>query len=553
MTVNSSFTQKHFPLKASCLSTGKSIAALIALVMVVYSNTLFMYPVWDDSQSLNVKISSIADIVTIFTSDISPFSVNRFSTQFYRPVSVLIFSFDNFVWGNTVAGFHLTNICIHILATVLTFMLASKILTTKFSALSAALLYAVHPVHSEAVAWISARSDALCATLFFLAFYYYILFANKHKLSQIVISCCFFILALLTKEMAITLPGIILLYEICFENKSVREKFRWSLIYVAVTIPYLIMRLLVLPNAGTNNVPFSQRIYMAIDIVPTYFKTLFFPINQHVFHDIAINAYTFSHEAMISLLICVFIIMATFVLAKYDKILMFSIGWILITLLPVLNIVALLKPTPMAERYLYLPSFGFAILVGRSIFYIENIITDLKNKHKLTINNGSYNSLNIIFILSFIGLIIILSIATIQKNYRWHDNYSFANAFVIDVPNNSVAHYLLGDACKERNDLVRAEQEWEKSLKLAPDNYLALNQLGVFYYLQNDMQTSKQFLEQAVHFSPNFAEAHYNLALTLEGMNDLDAARRHYIIFLDNVPKELRPLVPEVKQKVSRK
>ncbi|MFQ5962249.1 MAG: hypothetical protein ACE5MG_12715, partial [Candidatus Methylomirabilales bacterium] len=210
---------------------------------------------------------------------------------YYRPVMNLSFYFDRILWGMNPAGFHITNVLLHILNTLLVFALASFLIGGRIIPFLAGLFFAVHPVHTESLDLIQGRSDLLCSFFFLYSLLLFIQFIHRstEKSSPFLYAAslvmCF--LSLLTKEMAATLPLILLLYSVVFRKpaqirgRTISPCLLSAPFFVVLGI-YLLLRVWILgapstpANLGSSLLP---RLLLIPQAFMTYIKLLLWPFS----------------------------------------------------------------------------------------------------------------------------------------------------------------------------------------------------------------------------------------------------------------------------------
>lgn len=526
---------------------------IIALVSIaVYSNTLFIDFAYDDLTQIleNNHIKSLENIPSMFISDVWAGKKDGFS-PYYRPVFTLSLAIDYFIWGESPSGYHLTNILLHAMVSVMFYILALKILNSEIAAITAGLVFAVHPVHAEAIAWASGRNEPLSALFMFASLYLYILYKERNKTQYIALSLFLFFTALLSKEMAITLPVIIFLYELCFRKGTIKQKIQLPVWYGLIAVFYLIIRMTILSHTSWVEAPLLWRLYTLPGVFLEYLLALIFPFNLKVFYDIPFQETFFSSAVIVPFLISFAIILVIVVSLRYDKKLFFSLLWIFAALTPVLNIIAQVTPALMADRYLYIPSGGFSLAAGIVFAKVSGLsgrIHDISdNQTALTAHNKS-PKIKMAAGLLIIGILFIL---TFQRNYLFKDQFSFITRMVNDAPEYFGGHYDLGliyinqgrfdEAEKELEYALKlqplfgkasinlgsiyfrqkrfdeAEREFQKVLQIGPDYpmaYLALYNLGCVYFKQRRFEDAISAFQQALKLKPDYADAHYNLGVT---------------------------------------
>jgi len=500
---------------------------LIALVcLAVYSNTLFMDFVWDDLPQIkeNVLITSLENIPRFFTTEVwKGVKGGDNITPYYRPVFTLSLALDYFFWKLNPFGYHLTNILLHLLVTAGVYILSVRLLKDKTAALFSGLVFSVHPVHSEAVSWISARNESLAALFMFSSFYLYILFKEKGKVRHIGISLVLFFLALLSKEMAITLPALLFLFELCFGTGTWKKKLKLPVLYGTMIVPYLVARTMVLDISSWQNEPVLWRIYTSIGIVANYLRLLILPVDLKVFYDIPVQKTLLGPDVIIPLLLLSAVFTAAVVfLRKYDKRLFFGLLWIFIAIIPVSGLPVLLLPAPMAERYLYMPSAGFAIAVGAGLSML------MTKTRKAVGPPSSGLKKDVIIKLMATSLIFLFFILNFQRNYIWKDQFSFANNVVKDAPNYPGGHNDLGVEYVKMDKFDEAIREFQSALSLRPEDSEALNNLSIVYRKLSRYDEAIKALRDSVRINPRNAKAFNSFGLVYTDLGRFNDAIQEF-------------------------
>ena len=219
---------------------------LIALVgFAVYANSLNGAFIWDDGHLVedNLYIRDWAMVPRFFTEGMAAGSDAPTLYSFYRPLQLISYTLDHSVWSLDPRGYHLTNVILHILAALSVFWLVRVLFHDLRLALFTSLLFVVHPVHTEAVSYISGRAEPLVVIFLMTSFVYHIktLTQGKPRHYLLMISC--YILAVLSKELSLVFPFLLLLYHYTF-----RRPVRWKayLPILAIAFSYVTARYTVL-------------------------------------------------------------------------------------------------------------------------------------------------------------------------------------------------------------------------------------------------------------------------------------------------------------------
>jgi hypothetical protein len=352
---------------------GYIIPFLLLLAAVVYWNTLGNDFVAGDRQFI-LRNKHIGDFSTVLNSFASDYwgKLGGESFIYYRPLVIFTHFVDFTLFGLNPAGHHLSNILFHCLVTVTVYLFFLSFLSGKrWPAFAGAALFALHPIHTHSVSYVMGRTDIL-ATLFYLWALILLVYSKRWQTNAYAkvlpaAACICFLCALLCKEIAITLPLIFILYCFCCDTK----KFSWkerellnSLLCLLTTLCcYLAIRVVAV---GLSSQPatlpwysFSQKVWLVFKTLGFYLVKLLFPVQLCYYSNIVVPGSL--SEVLISPLTwtSILFLAATAASLQRFRILGFALGWLLFTLLPVLNIVML--PALAKENYLYLPSIGLCL------------------------------------------------------------------------------------------------------------------------------------------------------------------------------------------------
>ena len=266
---------------------------IIAVTLAVYSNTLGNGFAYDDNYQLlgNPWIKDVRFIPEIFSNNVWGFRGEI--TNYYRPMMYVIYMLTHYLFGIAPWGFHLVSAVLHAGSSVLVFLIA-RILFSKYKSpskylsipLMAAVLFAVHPIHTEAVDWVSCVPELSYSLFCLLSLYLYLRSDNRFTTGYYLSVVAFFV-GTLCKEPAITLPGLLIAYDLLLNKKKPEFRFilkRYALFVLAASA-YMALRFYVL---GGNMVPRQHGEYShygnSFIIFVTYLKKLILPINLKLFY-----------------------------------------------------------------------------------------------------------------------------------------------------------------------------------------------------------------------------------------------------------------------------
>jgi tetratricopeptide (TPR) repeat protein len=502
------------------------IAALLIAIWgsLLYSNSLNGKFIWDDNDLVknNVYIKSWSNIGKIFTKNIREGA--RREGNFYRPLQMLSYMVDYSLWKLNTVGFHLTNIILHILVALCVFWLIHLLWGKWLLSLFTGFLFAIHPIHTEAVSYISGRADPLAALFILLCFIFYIKNLSKNHLTFFIIIVATYISALLSKESSLIVPLLLLIYHYVFRRKIKSHFF----ILLAISLAYILLRVTLLKSTLPEielSSTLLQRVPGFFVAVTNYIRLLLLPFNLHMEYGNKLFSFP-EPKAIVGAIIIFFLTFSALKKKKYNPLFSFSILWFLTALLPVSNLYPV--NAYMAEHWLYIPSIGIFTVAGGYFWWLY------ENK-KLKIPAVSF----------LIVLSVFYSYLTIKQNIYWKEPLTFYERtlrFTRDSPKvyNNLAniyrdigkkeeaikfikkaieidsqypetYYNLGNVYYDVGENEEAIESYKKAIELNPNYAEAYNNLAIVY---NDIGKNEQAIEllnKAIKLNPNYAEAYNNL------------------------------------------
>ncbi len=463
----------------------------------MFKNTLSGDFVYDDRSVIveNPLIKEMRFIPQIFLSHSWSFKYSESTSSYYHPLLYVVYMVQYQMFGDNPMGYHLTNVIVHVIVSIVFFFFVGSFFKQVFgkeqilSALLASLIFAVHPVHTEPVAWISGIGELLMSLFCLLSFFVYM---NGRKNSDFIISALLLLAGALFKVTAIFYFPLFILYDWLFKKASVagvpdsnstREMFKRYSPFLIVLTSYLLLRTFAIrgfvPERGYDDFGLYKVIINVIVLFGQYVSMLVVPINLsiiHVFKPLA----SLSDARMLPAMgiIVVFVSLVFYALMK-NRGLFISLSWIALPLIPVLYFPAFTSEAVFAERYLYLPSVGFvlAVAVLLTIFYQSKL--------------SRYVTVPAI-ILSFTVLLISFSLVSRERNLAWRDNHSLWTDTVNKSPYSYTAHNNLGNVYYQSGFLDDAIREYRIALFLNPGYRDAANNLSTVSFIKEAIDSHRK-------------------------------------------------------------
>lgn len=428
----------------------------------------------------------------------------------YRHINNLTFAL-NYQWGQqNPFGYHLFNLLIHICTVTLVFFITSITIknSTEWGGQAAliiaaitALLFGLHPIHTETITYISGRPGGLAALFFFFSLLMFLLGGlNKKKIPSFfyfTLAFATFFIAVLSKEVAVTLPVIWLFYDICLMKGENWKPFRARLGFYALFPILAILAYLRSPFAFTamgdllKKINFSL-VWIQLDILKHPLKLFLFPFNLTFEYDFKTQVMWGSLMiSLILLAVVLFLVIKKFYLKS--AILSFSALWFLITLTPTNSVMP--RTHLFSERNLYVPYFGLSLF-----FAVVLYLVFFKEK-----KNWIGVSLILAIGLGFSSLVVKRNQVYASPSSLWADTFK-KTPQKLSVGKTLSIHYLMEekypDALKTLNAL----------LKINPGLYDVHQNMGLAYKHLGDMSNAEKKFKDAIQINFNAPEAHYNLA-----------------------------------------
>jgi protein O-mannosyl-transferase len=473
----------------------------------------------------------------------------------WHPLTWISHALDYAVWGLNPLGHHLTNNVIHTINTFLVVVLFVKLLqigkrtgTKNGAALfpddwailiaggTAGLLFGLHPIHVESVAWITERKDLLCALFFLLSITWYAKYAVSLQSEdssqrstirrQFLISLAFFVFALLSKPMAVTLPMVLLILDWyplkrIYSLKSVRTPFLEKLPFMALSFISSILTIRA-QNFGQamslmEFVPFSSRALVAAKALIDYIWKMICPLKLVPFYQHPKVLSLFSPAYILAIVLVVGITTVCIALVKKQKLFLSIWSYYVLTLIPVLGIVQV-GGQAMADRYTYLPSIGLFLLMGVGTAWVLATVT---KKWGLTSK--------LVTATAAVLLIVPLSLLTFKQIHIWKNSFTLWTYAIETEPGKaSVAYKNRGVYYYERGEFDRAIEDYTKAIDLDPSYIHAYNNRGLAFCRIGRLDRAFADFNKALAINPTHFEALVNRGLAFDQAGQPEKAIEDY-------------------------
>jgi len=478
----------------------RSLSALLLILCVglLYANSINNAFQYDDRHSIveNFHIRDMAHIADFFV-DATYFSRDE-DKAMYRPLLLASLAL-NYAWsGYETRSYHIVNIAIHGLCVLCVWRILLQLKRPPCMALFGALLFAVHPLCSEPVNYISSRSELLAAWGALASLLLYMLNGERRSLLLATFSVLFFALGLFSKSIAIVLP----LWLIAWDRQR-GEKWNWLhyVPYAGVAVIYLLVvrnfleRAVLSEPVRTWHIQLATQVKALVYYVYLVFAPFFLSVD-HAFNESAL-------DEPITWLGAALILSALWFLyrlrGEYIGVVL-SVSALLPTLVVPLNVL-------VNEHRLYLPVAGLAIA-----------LSGLRRLERVP-NLGLGAPL-------FIGLLFVL---TMQRNSVWQDESTLWRDAAVKNPHSTRAFIYLGNAARSSGNAREALLHYNRALENDSHNAVARAGLATVYQDLGQYDEAINAFEMALEAQPNMVDLHYSLGRVLQQANRLEKARAHYV------------------------
>ncbi|MCX5687040.1 MAG: tetratricopeptide repeat protein, partial [Candidatus Omnitrophica bacterium] len=429
---------------------------IIFVGLAVYSSSLNGQFIWDDDVLVknNSYIKDWSNVDKLFAGGISTYFSGG-GLNFYRPLQMITYVADYSLWKLNIKGYHLTNILLHIGVALLLYFFINILFNDAFLSCLTSVFFISHPAHTEAVSYISGRSDSLSALFMILCFIFYIKALHANNMAFNVIAVLSYICAILSRETSLILPILFLLYHYVFQKKI---KLKIFFLILVISFLYILFRLTILRSlldSPAHSSAFLERLPGFFIALSNYIKILVFPCNLHMGYGAVLFDFR-DIRVFFGLLILILSLVYALRVKKSSQLIFFSISWFFIALLPISNVYPI--NAYIAEHWLYVPSIGVFLLIANG----------LRCMYKQ--ERFRYAAIFII-----IGLLTLSSYFTIRQNEYWKDPVDFYNRTLKYVSGSNPLYLNLGMAYFNIGRKEEAISVYKKAIQINPNNADAYN------------------------------------------------------------------------------
>jgi len=521
-------TENSSSLFESILPRWKSLAIIAVAVFCVYGQTLrFGFINYDDDELVYHNTSFLSHWENIGTA----FSSHAFigaggESIYYRPLLTVSYIIDFQIWGLHPLGYHLTNILLHILTSIGVFFLILMILRDEFPALAGALLFALHPIQTESVAWIAGRNDLLLGLFVVAMMVFYVASRNNPAKERFFcfLSALSFLMAIFTKESAAFYALLLPLYDLYIGNCTPQnvvsieylKKFR---MIITIVIVYCGIRLIIFGTViGAERLyghrTIVERIVNIPPIVAENLKFIVLPANLSVAHPLNDLPWFLFPWNIVALMILVILIAGIVKLWRKDRLLWLGMAWIVVGFLPLIGIIPV--AIPILEHRLYASIVGFAIVVARIVQLLSEKFNHRTIAYSLVVVLG-----------------IILAVGSYRRLPVWSNGITLFTDAVQKAPSYTPSYFSLAGAYYEAQRYAEAIQPMNEYVSQVPNDPRALTLLREIYYNAQRYDDGANISRRLILLEPRNSQHFLEAGMLYEAIHKYDSAAVLYREGLD--------------------
>jgi tetratricopeptide (TPR) repeat protein len=461
------------------------------------------------------------------------------TNSYWHPLTWLSHMLDCQLYELRAGWHHLTNLVLHISNSVLLFLVLKRMTAALWRSLFVALLFALHPVNVDSVAWVAERKNILSTLFWMLTILTYVFYSERPGSSRYLLVILFFAMGLLAKPMLITLPFVLILLDYWplgrlrftpthngsngknsnakisnHEGIPILSLLLEKIPFLALSVVSIYLSYLPLQRRerviSTEAVLITLRIANALVSYVGYIKKMFWPRDLAIFYPYPDVIPVWQTMGALVLLLCVSVLLMWVLRSKRYL----TVGWLWFigTSIPVIGLVQAGLWPAMADRWMYVPFIGLFILIS---WGCADILTRWRYRR---IALGA----------SAMTILLALAVCTRLQLRHWRNSVTIFSHALAVAGENSPMHNNLGLALQLQGSVEEAINHYHRALELDPNHAEAHNNLGDALRLQGNLNQAISHYYQALKAKPNFAEAHNNLGNALLSQGKTDQAMSHF-------------------------
>ena len=520
------------------------LGGILFLTFVLYANSLKNgFTNWDDTKYITenslIRDLSWSGIKNIFFS---------FYAGNYHPLVTLTNGIEFAFFKLKPTPYHVINLLLHLANTLLVFLFVSKLTRKVAFALGTALVFAIHPMHVESVAWVSERKDVLHAFFFLSALFCYLNYLQNDRKPSYLLQClALFVCSLLSKSAAVVLPLVLLSVDYFQERKTDLRMWVEKIPFIGLSLFFGCIAFISQANAinvttadKTATFQWFEHLFLASYAFLFYIGKFFFP-----FHLTALHLFPGKENGMLpyeyyAAPLGVALLVGLLFKARFmKKELLFGSLFYFFTVLLVLQLVTVGQAI-VSERYSYLPYIGLSFVAWGIYAHFERQDTPPFPNWKLYLGCLAF------------AYTVYFCFATAERTKVWKNSITLFTDMIEKDPTTKVAYLNRGEAFLQEKEYKNAFLDFSQAIALDSTYAQAYYNHGLVTSILGDQAMALDDYARAIELKPDYLEAYYNLGNVLAGMNNTEAALQCYQKVIDIMPSNTDALFNSAALKMMR-
>lgn len=512
------------------LSRKDKILCLIFFIIII--TAIVHYPSlnnsfinWDD----DVYVVTNADIRNISWVNIKEVFTSPYVGT-YTPFTLLTYAVDYRLAKLNPRVYHATNLILHLFNCILVFWFIYLLCGKEYVALVVSLFFGLHPLHVEAVAWVSQRKDVLYGFFYFLSLISYLKYLKDQRIVFYIFSLLLFISSCLSKPMAITLPLILFLIDYFFHFNLNKQKIFEKIPYLIVSFVFGFFTIVAQYDyeytTPKHVLFFSHNIFVAGYVLLFYIYKIVFPFHLSGLHPLPQNIGTelpliYYPSLFVSILLVLLIVLRL----RNNRKLVFGSGFFFLTILPVLQFLPI-SWAIAADRYVYVPAMGIFYLFAEGCYWLY--------REKI----AKRALIKIIFLFIIVSIVTIFSFLSWQRCHIWKDSVTFWSDIIEKYPNTAIAYNNRGSAYLNKGDYLMAILDYKKAFSHDPGMIIALDNIIRAYWMSGMKDKARNFYEVNIQKEAALEREFLDLGKKYINIRKIHDAIIFYQILLEIAPQK---------------
>jgi len=508
------------------LSNQKFVSLVCVIVVLIITFAAFS-PVLENkftqrddevhlTKNYTLRSLNVESVREIFSS-----TINRI----YIPLSIFSLAIEYHFFKLNPFVYHLNNLLLHLCIVAFVFLFSKQLGLNVRQAGFAALLFGIHPIHVESVAWVTERKDVLYSLFYILSVICYCRYIAKIRERYLffTLSILFGVLSMLANPMALSLPLVF-----CVCDWFYKRKFERTLIYEKILhILYVVPIAWITYSLHTRmpNVLSFESIFIWLWTFTFYIKMFIFPVNLIHLYELPQPISFFNDQYVLAIFIFIVFVYCCYRFRK-NRMFIFSVLFFVASIFFLIRFDNVDRSI-VTDRFMYLPSLGFCMLIG--------VLADqflIKSKSfRLTLRGVSFIGLSVVFIL--------LAIGTFNQSKVWKDNYTLWNYILKRTPNNITALINRGGMYHNRGYHINSMVDFNKAIQINPEYAEGYNNRGVLNSNLGNHDLALKDFNKAIELNPFFVRALHNRGVIHRMNNNFEMAREDFLKAIKINPKFL--------------